>query len=229
MRKLFMLCAVVLLASCSGDDDKNINEGPKKFMTSIAMNDEPGTGAIQFEYDENKNLKAILENGDVEYSFAYNTNNELTAINDGNSESVIEILYDNGQLSGYMTGGETYPIAYNVQTNKYVFNSTEIEVALKGRDLGAVNDAGGANRLTLDYNTLYKGPMYNVPTKNIFLLSLFLNLYYYVSTSPVTGITEGGTAYTTENTYDEDGFVTQMVIESDTQTLATVKFSYSEL
>ena len=229
MKKLFMLFAVALLASCSGDDDKNNNDGPQKLLTSVALNDDPDAGAISFQYDEKKNLKAILEDGDVEYSFTYNNNNELTGINDGNGESFFDIQYDNGQLSGYTAYGETYPITYNEQTKKYVFNSTEIEVALKGRNLGTVNDIGGADRLNIDYNDSYKGPMHSVPTKNIFLLSLFLNLYYYVSTSPISAINESGSIYTAENTYDEDGFVIQTIIKSGTQTQGTIKFQYSEL
>lgn len=225
MKKLFFaLFALTVLVSCSDDD----NEGPKKYVTSMTLGEGENHDVISFQYDENKNLKAYVEDGHVEYSFIYNSNNELLSIT-AETGSAIEIKYEDGKLSGYTANGVTSPIAYNEQTKMYIFEDLDIEAGLKGRDLGIVNLIGAGNHTTIDYNDSYKGPMYNVPTKNIFLLSVFLNLYYFVTTKPITALDDSANEFTTENTYDADGYITKMVLKSGTETKGMITYQYTEL
>lgn len=221
MKKLiFALFALATLVSCSDDDNKEI----QKFATSIAIEGD----MINLTYDDKKNLKAISEDGDIIYAFTYNSNNELLAINDEEGVPIVTVLYTNGKLSGYTSNGQTQPITYDAQTGKYTFGAAGIEATLTGKDLATVTAIGGDTILDIDYKGSEKGPFYSVPTKNTFLLSVFLNLYYFVSARPILSITENGSLNTTNNTYDADGYVTTMVLQQDTETQEVI-FTYSEL
>ena len=232
MKKMFFaLFALTTLASCSDDDSNSNNNGEtQKYVTSMTIGEGGNAEVITFQYDENKNLKTYLEDGDVSYTFTYNDNNELVTVTDAFDEpSTIEIQYTNGILSGYTMDGATYPITYNESTKKYLFAGFEVEIGLEGRDIGTVAEAGGENYITIDYFDAYKGPMYNVPTKDIFLVSLFTDLYYLTSTRPISGLSDDGENYTTESTYDEDGYVTKMILKSGSATEDVVTFQYSDL
>lgn len=221
MKKLiFALFALATLVSCSDDDNKEI----QKFATSITMEGD----MINLTYDDKKNLKTISEDGDIVYAFTYNSNNELLAINDEEGVPIVTVLYTNGQLSGYTSNGQTQPITYDAQTGKYTLANAGIEASLAGRDLAKLNVIGGNTILDIAYKGSEKGPFYSVPTKNTFLLSMFLNLYYFVSTKPILSVAESGTIITTDNTYDADGYVTTMVLQQDTENQEVI-FTYSEL
>jgi hypothetical protein len=232
MKKLFFaLFALTALVSCTDNDsDSNNNEGTQKFVTSMTIGEGEDADLITFQYDENKNLKAYLEDGDLEYTFTYNDNNELVAVTDAFDESsTVDIIYTNGVLSGYTLNGTTYPITYNEATKKYLFGGFGIEIGLEGRDIATVAETGQENYLTIDYFDVHKGPMYNVPTKDVFLVSLFTDLYYLTSTKPISGMNDEGQNYTTESTYDQDGFVTKMILSPEIGTDDVITFQYSEL
>lgn len=219
---LFALFAISMLVSCNNDDDSNTKQ---KFLTSVTIGGDTAT----FQYDEKKNLKSISSDGDVIYSFTYDNDNNLLSINDGD-EDFVTVQYENGQLKSFTNGSALYPISYNAQTKKYIVTGANIEIGLAGKDLATIDEIGGANLLTMTYNADHKGPFYSVPTKNTFLYGLLLELHYFTSIRPISGVTEdGGTTYTTENTYDADGYVTGMVMKSGTQTEGTFTFQYSEL
>lgn len=185
---------------------------------------------ITFQYDDNKNLKTYLEDGDVSFTFTYNSNNELVTVTDAFDEaSSVEIQYTNGVLSGYTIDGSTFPITYNEDTKKYLFGGFGIEIGLEGRDIATVAEAGEENYITIDYFDAHKGPMYNVPTKDIFLVSLFTDLYYLTSTKSISGLSDEGQNYSTESTYDEDGYVTKMILKSGSTNEDVITFQYSEL
>ena len=220
---LFSLLAIVMLASCNNDDDKNNSQ---KFMTTAVIDGDP----IVFQYDDNKNLEAMFGDGEALYTFDYDDNNNLIAVRDEDDiEPFITIQYQNGQLASIVNNGATIPVTYNEQTKKYVFGGVNIEAGLVGKDLGTLDETGGENLLTLEYVSDHKGPFYNTPTKNPFLIGLLVDLYYFTSTRPINKMISDGQTYTTENMYDEDGYVVKTVFKSDTQEQATIVFQYSEL
>jgi hypothetical protein len=232
MKKLFFaLFALTALVSCTDDDSNSTNnEETQKFVTSMIIGENEDAEMITFQYDENKNLKAYLEDGDVSFTFTYNSNNELVSVTDAFDESsFVEIQYTNGVLSGYTMNGSTHAITYNEETKKYLFGGFGIEIGLEGRDIATVAEAGGEDYITVDYFDDHKGPMYNVPTKDIFLVSLFTDLYYLTSTKAISGMNDDGEDYSTESTYDEDGYVTKMILKSGSGTEDVVTFQYSEL
>ncbi|MHA3786942.1 hypothetical protein ACX0HA_01930 [Flavobacterium hauense] len=232
MKKLFFaLFALTALVSCSDDDTNSTNnEETQKFVTSMIIGEGEDAEMITFQYDDNKNLKTYLEDGDVSFTFTYNSNNELVTITDAFDESSsVEIQYTNGVLSGYTIDGSTFPITYNEETKKYLFGGFGIEVGLEGRDIGTVAEADEEDYVTIDYFDAYKGPMYNVPTKDIFLVSLFTDLYYLTSTKSISGMNDEGQNYSTESTYDEDGYVTKMILKSGSTNEDVITFQYSEL
>ena len=232
MKKMFFaLFALTALLSCSDDDSSsNNNEETQKFVTSMVIGEGDNAELITFQYDDNKNLKAYLEDGDIEYTFTYNDNNELVAVTDAYDESsFVEIIYADGVLSGYTINGTTFPITYNEETKKYLFSGFGIEIGLEGRDIATVAEVGNENYVTIDYFDIHKGPMYNVPTKDIFLVSLFTDLYYLTSTKSISGMNDEGQNYSTEGTYDQDNYVTKMILKSETGTEEVVTFQYSEL
>ncbi|PZR22433.1 MAG: hypothetical protein DI539_05690 [Flavobacterium psychrophilum] len=218
---LFALLAVAMLASCNNDDDSNKNQ---KFMTSVSIN---GDVAV-FQYDEKKNLKSISSDGDIIYGFNYDGSNNLISVTDGD-DAFVTLQYENGQLESITNGDAVLPVTYNEATKKYLIGGAGIEVGLSGKDIATVDETGGDNLLALNYSSDNKGPFYSVPTRNVFLLPLLLELHYFMSTKPITQVTENGTTYTTENTYDEDGYVTQMVMKSGTEIQGTIIFQYSKL
>jgi len=232
MKKLFFaLFALTALVSCADDDTNSTNnEETQKLVTSMIIGEGEDAEMITFQYDDNKNLKTYLEDGDVSFTFTYNSNNELVTVTDAFDEaSSVEIQYTNGVLSGYTIDGSTFPITYNEDTKKYLFGGFGIEIGLEGRDIATVAEAGEENYITIDYFDAHKGPMYNVPTKDIFLVSLFTDLYYLTSTKSISGLSDEGQNYSTESTYDEDGYVTKMILKSGSTNEDVITFQYSEL
>lgn len=228
MKKLFALLAVVMLVACNSDDDNN---GPKKYATAFRIGTDDTAPWIQLLYDNNNNLTSIVAEGETEYSFAYN-GNELASITYGGPDEApnYQFVYENGKLKGYTIGEDTTlnAISYNEQTKKYTVEDENIEIGLNGRDLATLGPVGGAAVIDLKYDGSRKGALYNVPTKDFFLLSLFANLYQYAGIRPLTSVTANSDAYTAENTYDSDGYITQMTLMQGGVEEYTIQYQYGE-
>jgi len=220
---LFAFLAIAMLASCNNDDD---SKSTRKLMTTAIVDGDP----IVFQYDDNKNLKAMSSYGEVIYTFDYDNNNNLIAVSDEDDTDTpfITIQYQNGQIASITNSGAVIPVTYNQQTNKYVFGGVNIEAGLIGNDLGTVDEIGGDNILTLEYVSDHKGPFYNTPTKNPFLYALLVDLYYFTSTRPIAKATDMGETYTAESTYDDEGYVIKSVFGSE-EDGGTIIYQYSEL
>lgn len=224
MKKILLVfLAMAMLVSCNSDDD---NKPTQKFMTTAIIDGDP----IVFQYDDNKNLKAMYSYGEPMYTFDYDNDNNLIAVSDEDDTDTpfITIQYQNGQIASITNSGMTIPVTYNEQTSKYVFGGVNIEAGLVGKDLGTIDEIGGDNILTMEYVSDHKGPFYNTPTKNSFLYALLVDLYYFTSTKPIAKVTDMGEVYTAENTYDDEGYVIKSVLTSGGDG-GTIIFQYSEL
>jgi hypothetical protein len=232
MKKMFFaFFALAALVSCTDNDsDSANNEETQKYLTSVIIEENGDSKLITFQYDENKNLKGYLEDGDLAYTFTYNDNNELVSVTDAFDNSSVEIQYTNGVFSGYTTQDDEWrPVPYNEVTKKYLFGEFGRQIGLEGRDIASVADDSGQNYLIIDYFNVHKGPMYNVPSKDLFLVNMFTDLYYVTSTKPISGIYDQGQNYSTESAYDQDGFITKMILKSGIGTAEVVTFQYSDL
>lgn len=228
MKRFFAILAVVMLAACSSDDDKN--DGPKKYPTAFRLGTEATAPWIQLRYDSNNNLTGLISEDEVQYSFAYNGNELVSITNGGDDEEPdYEFVYQDGALTGYIRNGETFPITYNKDSKTYIFEEEGLEVGLRGRDLGTGKLIGNTvNALDITYDDSRKGALYAVPTKDLFLIQLFANVYYYLSARPIVTVGDNEDSYTAENLYDADGYITQMTLKSGADTIATIQYQYSE-
>ncbi len=77
MKKMcFAFFALAALVSCTDNDsDSANNEETQTYLTSRIIEEYGDAKLITIQYDENKNLKAYLEDGDLAYTFTYNDNN----------------------------------------------------------------------------------------------------------------------------------------------------------
>jgi len=233
MKKLVtLLAAIITLTSCSSDDDNNADKGNNKSLSSITLSNGDGTGqpeVLTVIYDDNGNIKAFAADDDILYAYKYDTNNNLISISRGlSSDAEYTFQYTNGRLSGYTDeSGTTTAIGYNEQTKMYTIGDSARQFSLKGRDIGTVSEAG-ENMYTFNYDDSHKGALYNIKGDNLFVLTMFSELYQYMSVRPMTSIATGDDSYTLDNTFDADGYVTKEAINYNGQVQSVLTYQYTE-
>ncbi|ALM48874.1 hypothetical protein AMR72_08215 [Flavobacterium psychrophilum] len=234
MKKIVTLLALIILASCSSDDNNDVNNGSNKYLSSFSIGSDDGTEqseVVTVIYDDNDNIKAFVADDDIIFAYKYDSDNNLISMSRGfNSDAEYTFQYTNGRLSGYtdVYSGTTTAITYNDQTKMYVIGDSDREIGLKGRDIGVVNDVDGENMYTFNYDDSKKGALYNVKGDNLFVLSLFSEFYQYLSVRPMTGISVFENTYTLENTYDSDGFLTKAAITTNGESQGVLMYQYTE-
>lgn len=233
MKKLLTLLVLIVMTSCSNDDDNNVDKGNNKSLSSITLSSGDGTGqpeVLTVIYDDNGNIKAFVADDEIVYAYKYDANNNLISIGSGlNSDPDYTFQYTNGRLSGYtdVEGAMTTAISYNEQAKTYTIGDSARQFSLKGRDIGTVS-TGGQNEYTFNYDDSHKGALYNVKGDNLFVLTMFSELYQYMSVRPMTSIETGNDSYTLDNTFDADGYVTKAAINYNGEVQSILTYQYSE-
>lgn len=230
MKKFLALFAALTLAACSGDDDNN-EVKQNKFLSTITTSyaDSPEDGeVITFLYDDQKHVKSVVASDEIIASFTYQGDNVASIAGDDSGEAQYNFTYKNGILSGYSAYGESYPILHDAQANSYNFGDLAAVLYVSGRDFGKALNSDGSTFTEITYDAGKKGALYNVPGNNLFVMTFFSQLYPFVSSQAMTSVTEGGYKYTASNTYDSDGYVTGMVLKSESQEI-TLTYTYKAL
>lgn len=230
MKKFLALFAALSLAACSGDDDNN-EVKQNKFVSTIttSYSDSPEDGeVITFLYDDQKHVKSVVASDEIIASFTYQGDNVASIAGDDSGEAQYNFTYTNGILSGYSAYGESYPILHDAQANSYNFGDLAAVLYVSGRDFGKALNSDGSTFTEVTYDTGKKGALYNIPGNNLFVMTFFSQLYPFVSSQAMTSVTEGGYKYTASNTYDSDGYITGMVLKSESQEI-TLTYTYKAL
>ncbi|PZR22432.1 MAG: hypothetical protein DI539_05685 [Flavobacterium psychrophilum] len=233
MKKIFVLIAVIVLVSCSKDDNAVVT---KKMLTSFTVTENGAASTTELAYDENRNITGITTDGVVKYTFAYNKGNLIVMYDgpqdDPNTNELFNILYQNNQPSDYIgESGISSFITYNATTRKYIFVASALEVLLKNRDIASINETEGdiLAAIAYDETEMHFGCLHNAPNSSIWILPFFTDTYSDLSTQAMTSVTLNGTVYTAANTFDEEGYVTKMVLTSAGATTRTVEYHYTQM
>jgi len=228
MKKLLTLIVIASLASCSSDDN-NGNGGPKKYVTDMIVVQNGDTDTYHFEYDANKNITAIERNGDPEFTFTYEGNTIQSVVTNPETGEGIQFVSSGGRITGYtgVLGEDLSPVSYEPQNNRYTFSEDAIQVTLADRDIARI-DYYDRQYFSMNYANA-KGPLYSVPTENIFVMTLFTSFYPFLFTRPATSFQYDEVGFTCTNTYDSDNYLTKMILEADQGSLYSITYVYSEM
>jgi len=227
MKKTVLLFCLIALIGCSSDDDQNSSQQSNRLLTDMIVTNDGNADTFHFEYDSNKNITAILKNGNLEFAYTYKGNIIESVRTDVSADDTTTFLYSDGKLTGYSREGEFHPIEYDAQNNKYIFTEDDYEVTMNDRDISSIMLFENLY-FSMDYNSASKGPLFNVRTENVFLLTLFSDVYAFLSVRPSTGFVYNQSTFSCENTYDGDNYLTKMILRSDEEE-QTIQYIYEEL
>jgi len=231
MKKFLALFTVLTLAACSGDDDKN-EITQNKFLSTVAItyNDYPDFYDVRsFYYDNKKHIKTVTKNDSIIAAFTYEGDNVVSIAYDEENVPLYHLTYNKGVLSGFSFVHDNHTITYNGQANTYTINNLGPVLHVSGKDFFKRVDFNGEVNTEVKFDSTKKGPLYNVPGDNLFVVTFFGELYPYVSAQAMISVTESTYAYTASNTYDDEGYVTRAVITSSGHEIATLNYTYKAL
>jgi hypothetical protein len=253
MKKILCLLSValLLLSSCSSDNNESSNLEDSVFVKEIAVNYNGKTNTQKISYDENK-IKSITFQGGEKTNYTY-SDNLITKIEDldpnGNLLSTMEYKYSNGKIYSCLKIINDFVPQYKNLT-KYIYNEdgtvsyqiykvnvlngTEQEKDLISGKLffkdGNIVKEEYYSDSVLQISTLYEYDNKNDNFKNIVGYNLLLNLMPSVNNIVKTTTTpKNGAIGTIVNLYqyNSKGYpVTKMVDVVNGKPFSTVKYQY---
>lgn len=222
---IFSISALSLI-SCNANDDDSSESGVQKYPESFILTKNGESITTKISYNDKMQIIGYSEPSS-NITFLYQ-NNRVAEVRENNNSVPYTLQYTNGILSGMTHYSDSYPVSYNSQQMSYSVGNL-LSFGLEGKDLGYVNSSFENEKFI--YDSTKKGPLYNLPDKDLFPVTLFSNFkYYYLSTRPIQSITltNNGTqnVLMSENTYDNEGYITSMTLRSATEEVFRVEYKY---
>lgn len=221
---IFSISALSLL-SCNNDDDTPELE-IKKYPESIVLTKDGESITTKISYNDKMQIIGYSEpNSNITFSYQ---NDRVTDVRENNNSVPYTLQYTNGILSGLTHYSDPYPVTYNSQQMSYSIGNL-LSFGLQGKDIAYVINSSENEKFA--YDNSKKGSLYNLPDKDLFPVTLFSTFqYYYLSTRPIQSITlsNNGTQniLNSENTYDNEGYITSMTLRSSTEEVFRVEYKY---
>lgn len=234
MKNVLILISILFIVGCSKDDDNNSGaDTTKKYLERVSLtNSNNDTHEILFTYNSNKQIIGYTRGTITELSYDYDQR-KLIRINDTGLNNIpYQFFYTNTILSGIKHYDNAYPATYNQADNSYNFEGGNLKIGVTGNDLAYVDENNGNNIYTFNYNALNKGPMHDVSMDSPFLLPLFSeSTFLFLTSMPISQvrINDNGieTLYNAVNTFDNDGYVTSIILRSASEELLRAQFIYT--
>lgn len=216
-----------LLSCTNDDDDTGVESAVKKYPESFILTKDGVSKTTHITYNDAMQITGYVDDYST-ISFVYE-NGRVVKVKEGNGIDPYTMRYTNGILSGLDHYSLSYPVSYNSQQNSYKIGDFT-SFGLSGRDILYVSNTP-ENTETFSYDTSKKGPLYDLEGENLFMVTLFASFqYYYLSASSIKSITvsndQESLTYSSQNTYDEDGFLKSMTLRSGSQELFKVEYNY---
>lgn len=221
---IFSISALSLL-SCNNDDDTPEPE-MKKYPESIVLTKDGESVTTKISYNDKMQIIGYSEpNSNITFTYQ---NDRVTEVRENNNSVPYTLQYTNGILSGLTHYSDPYPVTYNSQQMSYSIGNL-LNFGLQGKDIAYVTNSSENEKFA--YDNSKKGALYNLPDKDLFPVTLFSTFqYYYLSTRPIQSITlsNNGTQniLSSENTYDDEGYITTMILRSSTEEVFRVEYKY---
>jgi hypothetical protein len=223
MKKFIVLLMAIGLVSCSDD------EGSKTrtlFLESLNVTSPGGggSGAIEFTYNDEKQIKTILGSG-VEYTMKYK-DGRLSSFSNEDETTSYEFDYDSdGILETLTENGVDHDVTYDEDDRKYTIEDIDRSFTLNEKN-DIIEIEQGGETFEFEYDNENKGAMYSLPSE-FYLISFLLNSPYLLSVHPATDFM----MYSAENTFNADGYIQKAVltIDGENEPAATVYYNYIQL
>ncbi|AYZ35168.1 hypothetical protein EGY07_06080 [Chryseobacterium indologenes] len=221
---IFSISALSLL-SCNSDDDTPETE-IKKYPESFILTQNGESTTTKITYNDKMQIIGYSEpNSNITFRYQ---DDRVVEVRENNTSVPYVLQYTNGILSGLKHYSNAHPVTYNSQQNSYSVGNL-LSFGLEGKDIVYVNNVSENEKFVYDNNR--KGPLYNLPDKNLFPVTLFSTFqYYYLSTRPIQSIILSNNGkqniLSSENTYDSDGYITSMTLKSSTEEVLRVEYKY---
>lgn len=226
-KKILIISTTALcLSSCSSDDDFTETE-IKKYPESFTLTQNGGSTNLKISYNDKMQITSYSEPYST-ITFRYQ-DDRVVEVRENENSVPYNLQYTNGILSGLKHYGTSYPVIYNSQQMSYSVGDL-LSFGLEGKDIAYVKNSFDNEKLI--YDSTKKGPLYSLPDKDLFPVTLFSTFqYYYLSTRPIKSITltdNDGTQHilSSENIYDNDGYLISMTLRSVNEEIFRVEYKY---
>lgn len=221
---IFSISALSLL-SCSNVDETSETE-MKKYPESIVLTKDGESATTKIIYNDKMQIIGYAEL-DSNITFIYQ-NDRVAEVRENNNSIPYTLQYTNGILSGLTHYSDPYLVTYDSQQMSYSVGDL-LGFGLRGRDIAHVTNTSESEKFA--YDNSKKGSLYNLPDKDLFPVTLFSTFqYYYLSTRPIQSITLSNNGIqnilNSENTYDNEGYITSMTLRSSNEEVFRVDYKY---
>src|SRR5690606_11489278 len=244
------LCLLLLMASCSKDDDSANTDEPvetKRYPKIVEILTPNTSGELTpmlkytYGFNADKKLTSVEAEGFFGYEniyFTYGSNGmpkEIEVQNNQTTET-FEFYYVENTLLGFSTNVQDYDIDYNSSNNTYTFikNGCEDSFTINNmndvRRYYSIAPTGSDTLMEMTFDTSKKGVFYNVDIPLNFFTALVSDASTLLFTShvPLTEIHSDDGALDYQNEYDSDGFIIESYVMFGQDETIT-RFAYQEL
>lgn len=224
---LIFSLSVLTLMSCSNNDDDTVVE-LKKYLESFTLTQNGESTTTKISYNDKMQIIGYSEPNSV-ITFNYQ-NDRVVEVKENSTSIPYTLQYSNGILSGLTHYSDSYSVTYNNQQMSYSVDGL-LTFGLKGKDIAYVNSASEDQKFSYGYDK--KGALYDLSDKDLFPVTLFSTFqYFYLSSKPIQSITltNNGTQniITSENTFDDEGYIKSMILRSDSEEVLRVDYMYMQ-
>lgn len=226
MKRLILLFASLCLVSCSDDDGDKQKTLFVESLTIVSPGG-GGGGALEFTYNDEKQLKTISGSGTI-YTMAYKNgrlSSFTTSVNDVEGDPYKFSYDDDGILETLKVGAEEYEVTYDDDDKKYTIEGLGRSFTLNDEN-DIISIEQGADEILFEYEADGKGPMFSVQG-DFYLVAFLLNSPYVMSKRPAAEFQ----TYIATNTFNSDGYLQKAIltVEDEEDPTATIYYNYTGL
>jgi hypothetical protein len=201
----------------------------RKYADEVMVTQNGLSTTTKIEYNDSMQVTAYVSDQDT-IRFEYEQG-KVVRVKEGNGIDPYVFQYTDRVLSGIQHYSLYYPVSYNSQNKSYILEGGNFTFGLAGRDISYVDQTQNY-REDFSYDSSKKGAFYNIEGENIFPVTLFASFqYYYLTSAALKSITISGSDtinYITENTYDDQGYITSSILRSEGNEAFSVQYHYLE-
>lgn len=225
MNKNILIFSISALSLVSCNNDTTEPE-IKKYPESIILTQDGESTTTKITYNDKMQIIGYSQpNSNITFRYQ---DDRVVEVRENDNSVPYALKYTNETLSELSHYSNPYPVTYNSQQMSYSIGNL-LSFGLQGKDISYVNNVSENEKFA--YDNSRKGPLYNLPDKDLFPVTLFSTFqYYYLSTRPIQSITlsNNGTQniLSAENTYDSDGYITSMTLRSAAEEVFRVEYKY---
>ena len=240
---LFSILSLFLF-SCSGDDDNSgTPQIPAEEKLIDYMNFDDALN-VALTYNSDKTVETINFGGQALFLFTYANNQISTAEVVGTiGNGIYTFAYDDaGRISSISLDDQVIPVVWNEANRSYLFqraNLDEVTIILKeNNDIGKVlyydDYENETKSTTFFYEESKKGTMTNSNQISIVIEMIFPNLGLEIYTGilakkPIKSLAASQIIYTIDNSYDEQGFVSESTMSIGPNASSAITYKYTQL